>query len=93
MQYLHEVRVSLQAATGVAEGSLLASQLPDQESLVSRGADDHGVVVKRRAAENTQLLQAQKFYNWNLHSSHLAEMAVTQPLWPFMVPANQAHKN
>ena len=74
MQYLHEVRVSLQAAARLAERALLASQLPDQESLVSRGADDHSVVVKRRAAKSIKLLKAQ-----NSSINHF--VAQTVPRW------------
>jgi hypothetical protein len=73
-KYLYEVGVSLQAAAGLAERALLASQLPDKEGLVSRCAHDHGVVVKRRAVE-------EKNYKKRKFSTHTIFMAQTLPRW------------
>ncbi len=46
--YLDEVRVAVERLAGVAEVTLLASQLPDEKSLVAGGGHDHVLGISAR---------------------------------------------
>lgn len=78
-----DVRMSVKASLGVAVGGLIASKIPDNQSLVTRRGEKH---VRAAIGEYSAILQRRGRRFGRTYFSREVAREVTQPLWPTREP-------